>query len=76
VALFTVGIILVGATTELVSGWVVSAFAWIMLRTAAEAVPGGTPVLWLLSLAALAASYLFAQSQFLRSEAPLKRGVK
>jgi hypothetical protein len=76
VAFFTVGIILVGATTDLVSGWVVTAFAWIVLRSAAEAVPGGTPILWLLSVGAIAASYLFAQSQFLRSEAPLRRGRK
>lgn len=76
VALFTVGIILVGATTDLVSSWVVTAFAWIVLRTAAQAVPGGTPVLWLLALCALGGSYLFAQSQFARSEAPLKRGGK
>jgi len=76
VAVFTVGIILVGATTDLVSGWAVTAFAWITLRAAAQAVPGGTPVLWLLCLAAIAAAYLFAQSQFLRSEAPLKRGAK
>jgi hypothetical protein len=76
VALFTVGIILVGATSDLVSSWVVTAFAWILLRSAAQAVPGGTPALWLLCVGALAASYLFAQSQFLRSEAPLKRGAK
>lgn len=73
VALLTVGVVLVGATTDLVSGWMVTAFAWILLRDAAVAVPGGTPVLWAICAVALAASYLFAQSQFLRSEAPLKR---
>jgi hypothetical protein len=76
VALLTVGIILLGATTDLVSGWMMTAFAWIMLRSAAEAVPGGTPILWLLAVTALGASYLLAQSQFLRSEAPLRRGGK
>lgn len=76
VALFTVGIVFVAATTDLLSSWVVTAFAWIVLKNTAQAVPGGTPVLWLFSVGALVASYLFAQSQFLRAEAPLKREAK
>jgi hypothetical protein len=73
VAVFTVGVILVAAMTDLVSGWVVTAFAWIVLRNAAQAVPGGAPVLWMLCVGALAASYLSARAQFLRSEAPITR---
>jgi hypothetical protein len=76
IALFTIGTVLVGATTSLLSSWVLSAFAWIVLRDAALAVPGGQPVLWLLCAAALAGSYLLAESQFLRVEAPLKRDMK
>jgi hypothetical protein len=72
IALFTIGIVLIGATTNLVSSWVLTASAWIVLRNAALAMPGGPAVLWLLCAAALAGSYFLAEAQFRRSEAPLK----
>ena len=52
----------------------VSAALGIMLRKAAEAVPGGAVSLWVISLLMLAAAYPAAQSGFLKYEFPAKPG--
>lgn len=64
--------LLVSASLGWVDTWKLTALAWVVLRRAAEAVPGGTGLLWLCSLALVGAAYLVAERQFLRSEAVLK----
>jgi hypothetical protein len=52
----------------------VSAAVGILIRKAADAIPGGTASLWVLSLAVLVVAYLGARSRFLRYEFPAKPG--
>jgi hypothetical protein len=48
--------------------WIVEAFWEIHMRALAQAIPGGTPTLWLLGAAMVVIFYRIAERQFVRAE--------
>jgi hypothetical protein len=61
------------SNSGLTAAWKIGAFAWILVREAADGMPGGTGTLWLMAVLLLSLGYLLSWSRFARVEAPIKR---